>query len=545
LALVAFAVCLGGVALADLYFGDEFSGTSVDLTKWDEIGKDKWGSATIVVSDGIADFRIPLSGSVHFPTLMAKTNPFPTSGDWILEYRMAYTRHTTPFGNGAWAGRDLEDTHWWVRRVAQTWNDIGNNGGPRLWGQGPDSQVVWGGPANDQQWHTYRVQKVAAKYRYSVDGVLRATQDVVNDPNQFFFGNVGPVGPDWCGFKVDYVRVFGPTPATVEWVGTTGYETDGVEPDAGDPDSTLFTFSAKYADPRGLPPKRAAVVLRRLACTKWVQDRIVKLAFASGDVATGAVYSATTQLPNEVYAYVFAFADADGLVVTGPPTAGPSQGPLLHGPPKLCWSPRQWFRTDGVTPNTGAAGTKFRFGVRCLDSDGDAPTVHNVRLQREGVPYLTRTLNAAAVGNDRTGRSYTVLFAINDPGTYQYRFVFADGDGNATGDPTEWTTGPTVTGGAAAVQIASLAAAPTARGAQVTFSLSGAARVTATVLNVAGRPVRTIAMDEPKGAGVQTLVWDRKADTGLAVPGGLYVVRVTAAADGGQTATALATVALR
>jgi hypothetical protein len=44
---------------------------------------------------------------------------------------------------------------------------------------------------------------------------------------------------------------------------------------------------------------------------------------------------------------------------------------------------------------------------------------------------------------------------------------------------------------------------------------------------------------------VQTLVWDRKADTGLAVPGGLYVVRVTAAADGGQTATALATVALR
>jgi hypothetical protein len=171
--------------------------------------------------------------------------------------------------------------------------------------------------------------------------------------------------------------------------------------------------------------------------------------------------------------------------------------------------------------------------------------MHRVRLQRNGAPYFTRTLAPMPGGNDRTGRNYTALFAINDPGTYRYRFVFADDDGDATGDPTGWTTGPTVTGGAAAIQIASLAAVPTARGAQVTLSLSSAARVTATVLNVAGRPVRTIAADQPKDAGLQTLVWDRKADTGLAVPGGLYVVRVTARTEGGAETTAIATVVLR
>ena len=334
--------------------------------------------------------------------------------------------------------------------------------------------------------------------------------------------------------------------ASVSWAGTPGYTGDGLEPEGGDPDSTMFTFEAQYTDPRGLPPRRAAVVLQRLDCTSWVQDRVLPLTLESGDVATGAIYSAATQLPNEVYRYSFRFSDSGWFSVTGPPTAGWTPGPLLQGPPKLCWSPRQWFRTDGVTPNTGAAGSRFRFEVRYRDSAGDAPIVHRVRLQREGVPYLTRTLTPTPVGNDRTGRNYTILFAIDEPGTYQYRFVFADDDGDATGDPTEWSTGPTVTGGSGApAQIASLAAVPTVGGAQLTFSLSAAARVTATVLNVAGRPVRTITADEPREAGLQTLTWNRQADTGLAVPSGLYLVRVTARADNGAESTAMATVALR
>jgi hypothetical protein len=69
--------------------------------------------------------------------------------------------------------------------------------------------------------------------------------------------------------------------------------------------------------------------------------------------------------------------------------------------------------------------------------------------------------------------------------------------------------------------------------------------VTATVVNVAGRPIGTIVADKPLDAGLQSLLWDRIAGSGLPVPPGLYLIRVTARdAEGGQT-TALAPVALR
>jgi hypothetical protein len=44
---------------------------------------------------------------------------------------------------------------------------------------------------------------------------------------------------------------------------------------------------------------------------------------------------------------------------------------------------------------------------------------------------------------------------------------------------------------------------------------------------------------------MQTLLWDRKAESGLAVPAGLYLIRVTARDAAGGQSTALATVALR
>ena len=69
--------------------------------------------------------------------------------------------------------------------------------------------------------------------------------------------------------------------------------------------------------------------------------------------------------------------------------------------------------------------------------------------------------------------------------------------------------------------------------------------MTATVVNVAGRPVRTLAADKPLEAGLQTLLWDRRAGNGLSVPAGLYLVRVTARAEDGGQSTGLATVALR
>ncbi len=84
----------------------------------------------------------------------------------------------------------------------------------------------------------------------------------------------------------------------------------------------------------------------------------------------------------------------------------------------------------------------------------------------------------------------------------------------------------------------------TAAGAQVTFSLSSAAQVQARILNMAGRPVRTLCRAHECEAGRNTLVWNALADDGLPVPNGIYVVELTATAEEGQQARALSRVTL-
>jgi hypothetical protein len=77
------------------------------------------------------------------------------------------------------------------------------------------------------------------------------------------------------------------------------------------------------------------------------------------------------------------------------------------------------------------------------------------------------------------------------------------------------------------------------------LSLSAPAAVDVAILNLAGRPVRTLVANKPLEAGTQTLLWDRHSDAGPATPAGLYLIRVTARGMDGAQSSALATVALR
>ncbi|MBM3474215.1 MAG: hypothetical protein FJX75_13180 [Armatimonadetes bacterium] len=332
-------------------------------------------------------------------------------------------------------------------------------------------------------------------------------------------------------------------PPVLEWAGTAGYEADGVDPDLGDPNSTTFTFKVKYTDPRGLPPRRTRCLIQRLGSGgSWEACRSVALAYEGGDIATGATYVGSAELPNAVYKHRFHFLDTYALPVGGDP-AGFHQGPLIAGRPCLGWTGTSGFEADGVSPDAGPLGTAFQFQVEYRDSAGDGPVTANVVIRRDGRIFRQKTMSEAPAGDLRLGKVYRTSVTLTKPGTYEYRFSFADASGQAVGPPNAWTSGPTITGGSA--MVTSLAAIPTPGGAQLTFSLSKASSVTATVLNVAGRPIRTIVADEPLEAGLQTVLWDRRAETGLPVPAGLYLIRVTARdADGAQT-TALATVALR
>ncbi len=93
-------------------------------------------------------------------------------------------------------------------------------------------------------------------------------------------------------------------------------------------------------------------------------------------------------------------------------------------------------------------------------------------------------------------------------------------------------------------QIATLAAVPTAGGAEVVFSLSAPATVTARVFNIAGRPVKTLCHAMDCVAGSNTLLWNAQGENGLTVPNGTYLVEVTAKTGEGPQTRALAQVHL-
>jgi len=80
----------------------------------------------------------------------------------------------------------------------------------------------------------------------------------------------------------------------------------------------------------------------------------------------------------------------------------------------------------------------------------------------------------------------------------------------------------------AGLLLAQVTAIPTALGADIIFVLAAPAAVSVEVLNLAGRPVASVCRERPFRAGLQRLPWNRLGLNGARVPGGRYLVRVTA-----------------
>ncbi|MBC7287664.1 MAG: hypothetical protein H5T86_06380, partial [Armatimonadetes bacterium] len=81
--------------------------------------------------------------------------------------------------------------------------------------------------------------------------------------------------------------------------------------------------------------------------------------------------------------------------------------------------------------------------------------------------------------------------------------------------------------------LTALAASATSQTACITYTLSRAASVEATVLNMAGRPVRRMVR-VAETAGRHSISWNLTSDYGAPVPAGLYLVRLSASAPDGS-----------
>jgi hypothetical protein len=87
-------------------------------------------------------------------------------------------------------------------------------------------------------------------------------------------------------------------------------------------------------------------------------------------------------------------------------------------------------------------------------------------------------------------------------------------------------------------------ALPTAGGAQIVFTLSDTTYVSVDIVNVAGRPVRTIWSRRGLLAGVNTLLWDGRSAAGTKVPSGVYLVQIAAHGPQGSASHAVTTLRL-
>lgn len=329
----------------------------------------------------------------------------------------------------------------------------------------------------------------------------------------------------------------------LEWVGSGNYVSDGVSPDKAVA-SSEFRFRVKYTDPDGQEPAKAVLRIQKLACGGiWEAATSAKLVRNSGAPETGAIYYAAANLPNETYRYRFDLETAEGDA-DGEPSRW-TLGPMIVDTPVLCWVGTTGYVSDGVKPNSGPTGTTFAFQALYRDSRGDAPTTRNVAIRRNGKHY--RTIEMGHDGGPlQTGRTFSAETQLKETGSYEYRFVFADASGSATGDPTDWKTGPQIDGTAGAAQVTAASAVQTRQGgAQIVFTLSEAAAVSARVLNIAGREVRTVARDHELGAGVNSLLWDGRSDAGLMAPAGTYIVQLEAAGKEGTRSRAIAVLTVR
>jgi len=201
---------------------------------------------------------------------------------------------------------------------------------------------------------------------------------------------------------------------------------------------------------------------------------------------------------------------------------------------------------DGVKPNQGTANsTYFRFHVTYQDPDGWGPIDPVVLVYRGSTRVRLLRLRPVATYPNFALGSILRGGAKLPAGEYTYRFRARAQSGLFAGGEPARKRGLIRVDGAAGALLASVAAAPAAVGAQITVSLSTAAEVDATVLNLAGRPVRQLVRGRGCAQGTTTLVWTGQTDAGVAAPAGTYVVAVEARTEDGQQSRALGRVTLQ
>jgi len=272
----------------------------------------------------------------------------------------------------------------------------------------------------------------------------------------YFWGNVVEEGycAEACHSGTIYEITRTPVQNTdqtpmLEWAGSTGFEADGVSPDAA-ASGTNMTFRVKYRDWDNDAPGGIYVWvdidndgLFEVETERFVMDEV---AGQTVPYSVGRDYSKRiilSRVGDGLIKYYFAAQDADGSA-TGPATVINSVH-VMNAVPQLAWVGDSGYERDGIHPDTGGDGSSFTFRVSYSDRDGTPPDTLLLLedLNRDGVADAHYAMTPMADGDYATGKTYTysktISYAATSAGAAQYAFSASDGMDAATGDPTRWS----------------------------------------------------------------------------------------------------------
>lgn len=250
-------------------------------------------------------------------------------------------------------------------------------------------------------------------------------------------------------FDIYAVKLSPPMPPTLEWTKEAGYESDGVEPDTGFGGET-FIFRVLYKDLEDTPPQIAQVWIDSDGDGDFIfpGDLKVDMAVTPGvtdpDYKTGVVYQAEVLLEyewdEEIYYYFYFKDDIDNA--SGAPT-NISTMRIKNNPPVLSWPDISGYFSDGVDPNQAEGSFTFMFMINYLDIEGDLPEIAEVWIdlddngsfeQRER--FVMFEADQEDIQNGRNYKKSVKILYVGD-GKLNYKFLFADSDNLAVGNPTK------------------------------------------------------------------------------------------------------------
>jgi len=259
-----------------------------------------------------------------------------------------------------------------------------------------------------------------------------------------------------------------------------------------------------------------------------------------------------------VFEYVVAY-NADGGFVTGggwieSPTGGYALDPDLTGKANFGFVAK--YKRGADTPS---GKTEFQFRVADLNfhsTDYQWLVVAGARAKYKGSGTINNDgdygFMLTAIDGQINGGGDTDRFRIKiwDRAADEVVYDNQMGDSDDADAATEIAGGSIVIhkekdkSGVSSAAISSALATQTGAGAQIVFTTSADTVVSVEVLNIAGRSVRHIVTNRAVSAGVNSLAWNSCSDSGLKVPSGMYLVRISTNATSGASSTALAPLTL-